>query len=62
MHTCAPPKDEHPKAQTTWICPACGSVWEAVPGDGPGIFDFDRDQAVTRAEWILVEAPAILAG
>jgi hypothetical protein len=36
------------------VCPDCGAVWEAAPD--PGIFDFDRDEAVTRAEWILLEA------
>jgi hypothetical protein len=36
-------------------------VWEAAP-EGPGIFDFDRSEAVTRAEWILIEGPAALAG
>jgi hypothetical protein len=44
-----------------WVCPVCGSVWEAAP-DGPGIFDFERDEAVTRAVWILIEGPALLAG
>jgi hypothetical protein len=43
------------------LCPECGSVWEAAP-EGSGIFDFDRNQAVTRAEWILIEGPATLAG
>jgi hypothetical protein len=63
MHTCAPPRDEHPKTQATWICPRCGSVWEVVAEGGSGIFDFDRSEVVTRAEWILVEpAPALLAG
>jgi hypothetical protein len=36
-------------------------VWEAAP-DGPGVFDFERDAAITRAVWILVEGPALLAG
>jgi hypothetical protein len=27
-----------------------------------GVFDFDRDEVVTRAEWILVESPTLLAG
>jgi hypothetical protein len=36
-------------------------VWEAAP-EGPGIFDFDRSEAVTRAEWILIEGPVTLAG
>jgi hypothetical protein len=26
-----------------------------------GIFDFDRNEAVTRAEWIQVEGPAPVA-
>jgi hypothetical protein len=42
-----------------WICSTCGSVWEAAP-DGPGIFDFERSEAVTRAVWILVEGPTLL--
>jgi hypothetical protein len=57
MHTCAPPKGEHPKAQADWVCPACGAIWEAA--EDVGIFDFDRSQAVTRAEWLLVEGPVI---
>jgi acetone carboxylase gamma subunit len=43
-----------------WICPECGATWEAVASDG--VFDFDRDQAVMRAEWILVESPTLRAG
>jgi hypothetical protein len=43
-----------------WVCPDCGATWEAVPSSG--VFDFDRDEAVTRAEWILVESPTLLAG
>jgi hypothetical protein len=43
-----------------WVCPDCGSTWEAVPWND--VFDFDRSEAVTRAEWILVEGPAQLAG
>jgi hypothetical protein len=35
-------------------------VWEAAPE--PGIFDFDRDEVVSRAEWIRIEGPASLAG
>jgi len=54
IHTCAPPRDEDTRAQTLWVCPTCGATWEAAP-DGPGIFDFDRSEAVTRAVWILVE-------
>ncbi|HEX9124055.1 MAG TPA: hypothetical protein VF984_12005 [Actinomycetota bacterium] len=54
MHTCAPPKDADPRAQTLWVCPQCGSVWEAVPERG-GIFDFERGDVVSRAEWILLE-------
>jgi hypothetical protein len=60
-HTCAPPRDEHPKAQTLWTCPGCGAVWEAAPATG-GIFDFDRSEVVTRAEWIRLEGSALLAG
>jgi len=56
MHTCAPPKDET-KPQTIWTCPACGAIWEAAP-DGPGIFDFERNAAVTRAVWLRIEAGA----
>jgi len=44
-----------------WVCAVCGSTWEAAPDD-PGIFDFERDEAVTRAVWILVEGPTLLAG
>jgi hypothetical protein len=61
IHTCAPPKGEGTPAQSMWVCPRCGSVWEAAP-EGPGIFDFDRSEAVTRAVWILVEGPTLLAG
>jgi hypothetical protein len=61
VHTCAPPRDEATKPQSLWVCAACGAVWEAAP-EGPGIFDFERDEAVTRAVWILVEGPALLAG
>ena len=61
VHTCSPPRDAEPKAQSLWLCPVCGSIWEAAP-DGPGIFDFARNEAVTRAEWILIEGPATLAG
>jgi hypothetical protein len=61
IHTCAPPTAEAPKARTLWVCPDCGSVWEAAPEDG-GIFDFDRNDVVTRAEWLRVEAGALLAG
>lgn len=60
VHTCAPPRGEDVRPQTLWTCAACGSVWEAAP-DGPGIFDFERAEAITRALWILVEGPAILA-
>jgi hypothetical protein len=42
-----------------WVCPDCGATWEAVPW--AGIFDFDRNEAVTRAEWIQVEGPAQVA-
>jgi len=60
-HTCAPPRDEHPRAQTLWVCPECGALWEAVPAEG-GIFDFERNEIVTRAEWIRLEEGAALAG
>jgi hypothetical protein len=43
-----------------WVCPECGATWEAVPWND--VFDFDRSEAVTRAEWILVEGPTQLAG
>jgi hypothetical protein len=43
-----------------WVCPGCGATWEAVPW--AGIFDFDVNDVVTRAEWILVERPAEMAG
>jgi hypothetical protein len=43
-----------------WVCQECGATWEAAPwGD---VFDFDRNEAVTRAEWVLVEGPSQLAG
>ncbi len=61
VHTCAPPRDEHTEPQSMWVCAVCGSTWEAAPDD-PGIFDFERDEAVTRAVWILVEGPTLLAG
>lgn len=60
VHTCAPPRGET-QPQSMWVCAACGSVWEAAP-DGPGIFDFERSEAVTRAVWILVEGPTLLTG
>ena len=60
LHTCAPPRGTEPKTMTVWICPECGATWEAVSSSG--VFDFDRDEAVTRAEWILVESPTLLAG
>ncbi len=61
VHSCAPPREPDPKARALWVCPACGSVWEAAP-EGPGIFDFERDEAVTRSVWIRIEGPALLAG
>jgi hypothetical protein len=62
VHTCAPPKDGSPRAQTLWSCPECEAVWEAVP-TATGIFDFDLSEVVARAEWIrLEEGPASLAG
>ena len=33
VHTCAPPKGSAPR-QTLWICPGCGSTWEAAPTSG----------------------------
>jgi hypothetical protein len=60
LHTCAPPRGEHPKAQSDWVCPTCGAIWESA--EDVGIFDFDRSEAITRDEWLLVEGPAILAG
>ncbi|HJS27102.1 MAG TPA: hypothetical protein VJ913_08265 [Actinomycetota bacterium] len=60
VHTCAPPKDADPEGQTLWICPSCGSTWEAA--SDVGIFDFDRNEAITRAEWVLIEGPDYLAG
>jgi hypothetical protein len=55
IHTCAPPRNVETRPQTLWSCPRCGAIWEAAP-DGPGLFDFERNEAVTRANWILVEA------
>ncbi len=65
LHTCAPPKDGTPKPSSLWVCPDCGSIWEAAPDTG--IFDFDRSEAITRAGWLLVdrrtvEERTILAG
>lgn len=61
LHTCAPPRgDDAPRTMSLWVCPDCGATWEAVPWKG--VFDFDRDEAVTRAEWIQVEGPAQMAG
>ena len=59
LHTCAPPRGEEPKTMSLWVCPDCGATWEAVPW--AGIFDFDRNEAVTRAEWIQVDGPAQVA-
>ncbi len=61
LHTCAPPRGGRLKAQSFWTCSECGAVWEAAP-DGRGVFDFDRNEIVTRAEWLLVDGPALLAG
>jgi hypothetical protein len=61
MHTCAPPRDAETKPQTLWSCPQCGAIWEAAP-DGPGIFDFERNDVVTRAIWILVDAGDVRFG
>ena len=55
VHTCAPPRNADPLPQTLWTCSICGVIWEAAP-DGPGIFDFERNEAVTRAVWLLVDA------
>jgi ribosomal protein L37AE/L43A len=60
LHTCAPPRDAEHTTMSLWVCPTCGSTWEGVPWNG--VFDFDRNEAVTRAEWILVEGPTQLAG
>ena len=60
LHTCAPPRGTRPTTMSLWICPECGATWEAVASGG--VFDFDRDQAVMRAEWILVESPTLRAG
>jgi hypothetical protein len=54
IHTCAPPRGGDTQPQSLWSCPRCGAIWEAAP-DGPGIFDFERSEAVTRAIWILVD-------
>lgn len=59
LHTCAPPRGREPKTMSIWICPACEATWETVPRTG--VFDFDRDEAVTRAEWILVDGAAQMA-
>ncbi|TMK31139.1 MAG: hypothetical protein E6G52_01745 [Actinobacteria bacterium] len=61
LHTCAPPVQTEPKAQSLWTCPQCGAVWEAAP-ERSGIFDFDRGDVVSRAAWIRVEAGSLLAG
>jgi hypothetical protein len=61
LHTCAPPIQTEPKAQSLWTCPQCGAIWEAAPERG-GIFDFDRNDVVSRASWIRVEAGSLLAG
>ena len=60
LHTCAPPRGTEPRTMSLWICPECGATWEAVPSSG--VFDFDRNEAVTRAELILIESPTLLAG
>jgi hypothetical protein len=53
--------DTEPKAQSLWTCPECGAVWEAAPERG-GIFDFDRNDVVSRAAWLRVEGGSLLAG
>ena len=61
LHTCAPPRGDHsPRTMSLWVCSECGATWESVPW--AGIFDFDVNDVVTRAEWILVEGPAQMAG
>ena len=61
LRTCAPPRgDDAPRTMSLWVCADCGATWEAVPWRG--VFDFDRSEAVTRAEWIQVEGPAQMAG
>ncbi|HEY7660820.1 MAG TPA: hypothetical protein VIC58_09515 [Actinomycetota bacterium] len=60
LHTCAPPRGTAPKSVVVWVCPECGATWEAAAG--PGIYDFDLDEAITRAEWVMVDGPARVAG
>ena len=60
LHTCAPPVDPQPRTMSLWVCAGCGATWEGVPWND--VFDFDRSEAVTRAEWIMVEGPAQMAG
>lgn len=60
LHTCTPPRDREPKTMSLWVCSECGATWEAVPWSD--VFDFDVNEAVTRAEWILVEGPAQMVG
>ena len=59
LHTCAPPREAEHKTMSLWVCPVRFDL-----GGGPveRVFDFDRNEAVTRAEWILVEGPTQLAG
>jgi hypothetical protein len=59
LHTCAPPRGSEPRTRSLWVCSECGSTWEAVPWSD--VFDFDRREAVTRAEWVLVDGPTYLA-
>jgi hypothetical protein len=61
IHTCAPPRETDVKPQSLWTCPRCGAIWEAAP-DGPGIFDFERNEVVTRAIWLLVDAGDLVFG
>ena len=61
LHTCAPPVQTEPKAQSLWTCPQCGAVWEAAPERG-GIFDFDRNDVVSRARFRGAESPTNLFG
>jgi hypothetical protein len=61
LHTCAPPMHTEPQAQSLWSCPECSALWEAAPAGGE-IFDFDRNDVVSRAAWIRVEGGSLLAG
>lgn len=58
-HTCTLPEPD-PRAQSLFVCDSCGAIWEAAVGNG--IFDFDIQDVVVQARWLLVEpaAPARL--